>query len=286
MLVHARQIINNAYRRQQAVVAFNTINAETTWAIARAASIVKAPTLFEISEKTIHYLGLDTVVALVKSISNDKSIKVPLAMHLDHGHSFAMAAACVQAGFSSVMIDASALPFAGNVRLTKRVVEYAHKHHVIVQGEIGALQPAKGKKSLRVARDLMTDPVQAREFVKLTKVDTLGVAVGTLHGPMKIFHKLPKIDFPRLKAIHELTKIPLVLHGASGVPAGDLRRASKLGVAVINIDTELRLSYLKSLKHELKQQPQEYDPRVIFSPVVDALTETAVRKLRSLRIKR
>lgn len=286
MLVHARTIIDKAYRRQRAVVAFNTINAETTWAIARAASQVGAPTLFEISEKTIHYLGLDTVAALVRSISNDSSIRVPLAMHLDHGHSFAMAAACVKAGFSSVMIDASALPFLANVRLTKRVVDFAHKHRVIVQGEIGALKPAKGRQGLRAAHDLMTDPAQAREFVRLTGVDTLGVAVGTLHGPMKIFHKLPKIDFPRLKAIHELTNVPLVLHGASGVPASDLRRASKLGVAVINIDTELRLAYLKSLRRELKQQLHEYDPRMIFSPVVDALTATAVKKLRSLRIKR
>lgn len=285
MLIHARSIILSAYRRRQAVVAFNTINAETTWAIARAASRVRRPALFEISEKTIEYLGLDTVVALVRSVANDKSIKVPLAMHLDHGHSFAMAVACVKAGFSSVMIDGSALPFAANVRLTRRVVEYAHRHHVIVQGEIGALTRAAGKR-LRAARDLMTNPAQAYEFVRLTGVDTLGVAVGTLHGPMKIFHKLPKIDFTRLKCIFELVKIPLVLHGASGVPAKDIRRAARFGVAVVNIDTELRLAYLASLRRELKRQPREYDPRTIFAPVVEALAATAVRKLKSLRAGR
>ncbi len=283
MLVHARTIINSAFRRRRIVVAFNTINAETTWAIAQAATQAKAPTLFEISEKTISYLGLDTVVALVRSVANDPSVTVPLAMHLDHGHSFQMAAACIKAGFSSVMIDASALSFADNVRLTKRVVEFAHRHRVIVQGEIGALKRATGKR-LRADSDLMTDPAQAHEFVRRTGVDSLGVAVGTLHGAQKMFHKLPKIDFPRLKCIHELVRVPLVLHGASGVPAEDLRRAAKFGVAVVNIDTELRLAYLASLRRELARNQHEYDPRVIFAPVVAALAKTAVNKLRQLRL--
>lgn len=281
MLVHARTIINAAYRRHRAVVAFNTINAETTWAIARAATAARQATLYEVSEKTIAYLGFDTVVALIRAVASAPSVTVPLAMHLDHGRSLAVCAAAVRAGFSSVMIDASALPFNANVRLTRRVVEFAHRHRVIVQGEIGALARARGAR-LRVAASLMTDPAQAHEFVRLTGVDTLGVAVGTLHGPMKIFHKLPKIDFPRLACIHDLVRVPLVLHGASGVPAADLRRAEKLGVSVINIDTDLRLAYLKSLRQELKRAPHEYDPRVIFEPVVQAMEDTARRKLRGL----
>ncbi len=281
MFVHARKIILPAYRAGRTVVAFNTINAETTWAIARAASAVGAPTLFEISEKTITYLGLETVVALTRAISNDHSIRVPLAIHLDHGHSYEVCVAAVDAGFSSVMIDASAEAYAANVKLTRRVVAYAHRHGVLVQGELGALKPVTGKH-LRAAQDLMTDPLQARAYVAATKVDTLGVAVGTLHGPAKIFQKLPKIDFKRLAAIHSLVKVPLVLHGASGVPPADLRRARSLGVAVVNIDTDLRLAYLQSLRRELAAQSKEYDPRVIFAPVVRAMQVTAERKLRSL----
>lgn len=282
MFVHARRIIVPAFRRHQAVVAFNSINAETTLAIARAASRLRAPTLFEISEKTIDYLGLPTVVALVRSVSSDRAVRAPLAIHLDHGHSFDRAAAAVKAGFSSVMIDGSALPFRANVALTRRVVQYAHRYGAWVQGEVGALVPAGRLSQLHAASDLMTDPVQAREFARLTQVDTLAVAVGTLHGPMKIFHHLPKLDFERLAAIHRLVKKPLVLHGASGVPAGQLRRAQAHGVAVINIDTELRLAYLKALRRELKRQPKEYDPRVVFAPVIDALQRVAERKLREL----
>lgn len=282
MLVHARRIIGAAWRRHQAVVAFNTINAETTLAIARGASAVGAPTLYEISEKTIEYLGLKTVVAMVTSISDERSVKVPLAMHLDHGHSFTIAAQAIQAGFTSVMIDASALPFKENVALTRRVVTLGHKRGVLVQGELGALKPAQSVKHLRAATELMTDPIQAREFVRLTGVDTLAVAVGTLHGPAKIFQRLPKIDFKRLHAIHQLVRVPLVLHGASGVPGKDLRQARRFGVTVINIDTELRLAYLDCLRRELKRQPKEYDPRVVFAPVVAGLESVVVHKLKEL----
>ncbi len=281
MFVHARQIIFPAYRKHRAVVAFNTINAETSLAIARAASSVGVPALFEISEKTIHYLGLTTVVALTKTVASDPSVTVPLAIHLDHGHSFAVCRAAIQAGFSSVMVDGSALPYAQNVKLTRRVVAYAHQRGVLVQGELGALKPVVGKR-LRANTDLMTDPEQAKTFVAATNVDTLGVAVGTLHGPAKIFQPLPKIDFERLKAIHRLVKVPLVLHGASGVPAADLRQARRLGVGIVNIDTDLRLAYLTSLRRELRVQPKEYDPRVIFGPVVEAVRRVAERKLRAL----
>jgi fructose-bisphosphate aldolase class II len=282
MFVHARRIVFPAYKRHQAVVAFNTINAETTLAIARAASSLRVPALFEISEKTINYLGLETVVALTRAVASDKSVKAPLAIHLDHGHSFEICRAAIQAGFSSVMIDASALPFSANVKLTRKVVDYAHKRGVLVQGELGALKPTSGKR-LRAAKDFMTDPAQAHEFVRLTGVDTLGVAVGTLHGPMKILHKLPKIDFARLACIHDLVRVPLVLHGASGVAAPDLRRARSLGVGIVNIDTDLRMAYLKSLRRELKAQPREYDPRTIFSPVVAAVQRAAEQKLRALQ---
>lgn len=283
MLASAGSIIKSAYRQHKVVVAFNTINAETTLAIARAAKKVGAPTLFEISEKTIDYLGMDTTVALVKTAAKEAGGKVPLGIHLDHGKSFDVCIAAIKAGFSSVMIDGSALPFQQNIELTKQVVDYAHRRKVAVQGEVGALVPVKAGIKLRAASDLMTDPVQAREFVRTTKVDSLGVAVGTLHGPMKIFQRLPKIDFARLEQIHKLVKIPLVLHGGSGVPINDIKKAAKLGVAVVNIDTELRLIYLSALRWELKRQPKEYDPRVVFQPVVDAITTVAIEKLRSLQ---
>ena len=283
MLVPVRRIIGSAYRQHRLVVAFNTLNAETTLAIARAAQQVGVATLYEISEKTIAYLGLATTVALVKAVSRETGGKVPLGIHLDHGKSLEICCAAIRAGFSSVMIDGSALPFAANVKLTKQVVEFAHRRQVMVQGEVGALVAVKAGTRLTAARQLMTDPKQARDFVKLTGVDSLGVAVGTLHGPMKIFRRLPKIDFARLRDIHQAVKLPLVLHGGSGVPAPDLKRAAHLGVAVVNIDTELRLAYLAALRWELKRRPKEYDPRVVFAPVVQALTMVAVEKLRGLQ---
>ncbi|MDP3985870.1 MAG: class II fructose-bisphosphate aldolase [Candidatus Veblenbacteria bacterium] len=282
MLTSVRRIITQAYRQHRLVVAFNTMNAETTLAVARAARQVGAPTLFEISEKTIVYLGLETVVALVRAASHEAGGRVPLGLHLDHGRSFKLCASAIRAGFSSVMIDGSALPFKANVQLTKRVVDFARRHRVMVQGEVGALVPRRRLTHLRVASELMTDPVQAREFVRLTGVDSLGVAVGTLHGPIKMFRKLPKIDFKRLRVIHEFVRVPLVLHGGSGVPVPDLKRAAKLGVTVVNIDTELRLAYLAAMRRELARQRNEYDPRVVFGPVVAALTALAVQKLRRL----
>jgi ketose-bisphosphate aldolase len=282
MLVPASSIIKKAYRQHGLIVAFNTLNAETTLAIAQAAAKVGVATLFEISEKTIDYLGMQTVFALVKAVANETAGKVPMAIHLDHGHSFEICTAAIAAGFSSVMIDGSALAFADNVTLTKRVVDYAHRRRVIVQGEVGALVAIHAGKRLRAARELETDPKQARDFVRLTGVDSLGVAVGTLHGPMKIFRKLPKIDFERLKEIHEQVKVPLVLHGGSGVPVADLKKARQFGVTIVNIDTELRLAYLSSLRWELKQQTKQYDPRVIFSPVVKALATVASIKLKQI----
>jgi ketose-bisphosphate aldolase len=174
------------------------------------------------------------------------------------------------------------LSFADNVKLTKQVVAFAHRRKVMVQGEVGALLPAKAGRRLMAARDLMTDPKQAREFVKQTGVDSLGVAVGTLHGPMKIFKRLPKIDFVRLADIHKQVKLPLVLHGGSGVPVADLKKAARLGVAVVNIDTELRLAYLSALRRELRQRREEYDPRAVLAPVVNALTTLAIHKLKAL----
>ena len=283
MLVSTGRIVTGAYRQHRLVVAFNTINAETTLAIARAANKVGVPTIFEISQKTVDYLGIETTVSLVKAAAKEAAGRVPLGIHLDHGKNFDICAKAIKAGFSSVMIDGSALSFADNISLTRKVVEYAHRRKVAVQGEVGALVPMRAGKKLLAAKNLMTDPEQAKKFVHLTGVDSLGVAVGTLHGPMKIFKRLPKIDFERLSDIHKKVKIPLVLHGGSGVPVADLKKAAKLGVAVVNIDTELRLAYLAALRWELARQKKEYDPRLIFAPVVKVLTVVVEEKLRALQ---
>lgn len=284
MITSTDRIIKNAYRRHKLVVAFNSINAETTLAIARAAGKVGSPTIYEISKKTIDYLGIDTTVALVKAAANEAGGKVPFGLHLDHGRTFEIEQAAIKAGFSSVMIDGSALPLAENIRLTKKVVAYAHKRRIAVQGEVGALVTHSAKRGhLTAAAELMTDPKVAHDFVKQTGVDSLGVAVGTLHGPIKMFRRLPKIDFSRLEQIHKQVKIPLVLHGGSGVPTADLKKATRFGVAVVNIDTELRLAYLAALRWELARHKKEYDPREIFSPVVKALEKVVEAKLRALQ---
>ncbi len=279
MLVHAKRIIAEARRRRRTAVAFNTFNAETTLAVARAAQRARSAVLLEISEKTIEYLGLDMVVKVCSEAC--RGVRVPMALHLDHGHTYEVCKRAADAGFSSVMFDGSGLPYRENVRITKRVVRYAHRRGVFVQGEVGSLEAAKGRR-LRVAKDLMTDPKQAADFVKRTGVDTLGVSVGTLHGPMKMIQKLPHIDFERLKAIHRATPVPLVLHGASGVPAAHVKRAAKLGVAIMNIDTELRAAFLGGLKSSVVRNSKHFDPRVVLAPAVSAVEESAFRKLKSI----
>ena len=297
MLVTNKDLMVPARKNGYAIGAFNVQNLESMSAVAEAATEEKSPAILQITPSVIKYAGLPYISGLVKTAA--QLAPVPLAMHLDHGEDFETASKCVDVGFSSVMIDGSFLKFEENVALTKRVVDIAHPKRVSVEAELGKLAGVE-ERSVAEKEAILTDPETAVEFVEKTRVDTLAVAIGTSHGAYK-FKSEAKLDLARLKTISERIGIPLVLHGASsvpqwivekatkygaafggakGVPEDELKKAISLGIAKINIDTDLRLAFTATVREVLANSPKEFDPRKILGPAKDAMKEVAKSKMR------
>jgi fructose-bisphosphate aldolase class II len=297
VLVTNKELMVPARKNGYGVAAFNVQNLESVKAIVEAAAEEKSPAILQITPSVIKYAGLGYITNLVKTAG--KESPVPLSMHLDHGEDYETAIKCVDAGFTSVMIDGSFLKFEENVAVTKRVVEYARPKGVSVEAELGKLAGVE-ERSVEEKEAILTDPKTAVEFVEKTGVDTLAVAIGTSHGAYK-FKSQAKLDLERLKTISETISIPLVLHGASSVPAwivekatkygatlegakgvseDQLQQAIKLGIAKINIDTDLRLAFTATVREVLANSPKEFDPRKILGPAKDAMKEVAKGKMR------
>lgn len=261
-----------------------------TLGIVRAAEKQKAPIILQTSVGALEYAGIEQLVGINKEAAREA--KVPVALHQDHCHDFDLIKKLIALGYSSVMVDASHLPYEENLKLTKAVVSYAHKRGVWVQAELGRILGNEDWQNVKSGEDLMTDPDQAAEFVKQTGIDTLAIAVGSVHGiPVdprikKVLSTLKEhVDIERVKAIRKKVKIPLVMHGASGVPDKQIRSAIKYGVAVFNIDTDLRVAFNKALRSNIKKHPQIYDPRKLFAPATDALQEAAEKKLKLMNTR-
>lgn len=296
MLVTNRDLMVPARKNGYAIGAFNVQNLESTLAIVEAAAEEKSPVIMQITPSVIKYAGLAYITSIVKTAA--QSAPVPVAMHLDHGEDFETAAKCVEAGFTSVMIDGSFLSFEENIALTKRVVNIAHPKGVSVEAELGKLAGVE-ERSVEEKEAILTDPDAAAEFVEKTGVDALAVAIGTSHGAYK-FKSEAKLDLERLKAISKKVSIPLVLHGASnvpqwivekankygaalsgakGIPEEQIKQAIALGIAKINIDTDLRLAFTATVREVLTNSPKEFDPRKILGPAKDAMKEVAKSKM-------
>ena len=297
VLVTNKDLMVPARKKGYAIGAFNVQNLESMSAIAEAATEEKSPVIMQITPSVIKYAGLAYISNLVKTAA--QLAPVPIAMHLDHGDSFETAVKCIDAGFSSVMIDGSFLSFDENVAVTKRVVSVAHPKGVSVEAELGKLAGVE-ERSVAEKDAILTDPEAAVKFVKKTGVDTLAVAIGTSHGAYK-FKSEAKLDLERLKMISEKVSIPLVLHGASsvpqeivekankygaelsgakGIPEDQYRKAISLGIAKINIDTDLRLAFTAAVREALTNSPKNFDPRKILGPAKDAMKEVAKGKMR------
>ncbi|MCC7574331.1 class II fructose-1,6-bisphosphate aldolase [Candidatus Woesearchaeota archaeon] len=300
MLVNTKSMLKKAQREGYAVGAFNTSNLEFTKAIIRAAEELKSPVIIQTSTSAINYAGINEIQSIVSSVA--KKAKIPVALHLDHGPDLFWAKKCLSNGYTSVMIDASSLSFKENVSVTKKVVASAKKFGASVEAELGALQGIEDEVNVSSSNAFLTDPLDAKKFVELTGCDSLAVAIGTSHGPYK-FKDKSNLDFSRLRAIRDLVKVPLVLHGASSIPAkvvsktqkfggklknahgvsdSDLRKAVKLGVCKVNIDSDLRLVFNASLREFLSLNPGVYDPRTILSFTNDAIYEFVKQKIRVL----
>lgn len=282
MLVHIKELFRNDPAGRFAYPAFNTQNLETTIGIVRAAEELAVPVIIATSEGTINYAGLETIFEIVVSLA--KGTKAPVALHLDHGKDVKRLKRAISLGYSSVMIDHSNLSFEQNVLDTKLFVDLAHRHGAWVQGEIGRLRGSEDWVSVSDAEALLTDPQDALRFWKATGVDTLACSVGTVHGIIKIRGGVqPHVDLQRIKEIHHLVPIPLVLHGASGVDKDTISKAIQNGICIINIDTELRIAFADALREYLAGNPEEIDPRQIMKPTIKAIKETAKLKLMEFR---
>lgn len=273
-LVTSKELLDDARKRRYAVGAFNANNLEYVQAIIEAAEEERAPVILQASQGAINYAGLEHIVAMVR-VSADKAT-VPVVLHLDHGKDFLQNVRCLRAGFTSLMFDGSALPFEENVEITKRIVEIAHACRIPVEAELGKV-PQAGQVTWEDVKALMTDPEEAAKFVELTGVDSLAVAVGSVHAMRE---QAAKLDIPRIERISKLVGIPLVLHGASGVTDEGYRDAILAGICKINIATELNKACLKAVREQLAKDPDVLDLRKVLMPGKQAMKEAVKRKMR------
>lgn len=255
-LVDTREMFEKAQKGKYAIGAFNAENMEMVQAIVEAAEELNSPVMIQTTPSTLQYADTDIFFGMVNAAA--KNAKVPVALHLDHGNSCELCEQALRSGYTSVMIDGSKLPFEENVALCAKVVETAHAAGKSVEAELGTIG---GKEDSLVVLDkdaLYTNPQQAKEFVERTGIDSLAVAIGTAHG----FYKgEPKLDFDRLEEIRGVVSIPLVLHGASGVPDEAVRKAVSLGICKVNFATELRAAFSDGVKEALAADGGIYDPK-------------------------
>ena len=300
-LVTSKDMFKKAYDGQYAVGAFNVNNMEIIQGIVEAAKEEQAPLILQVSAGARKYAKHIYLMKLVEAAVEDSGLSI--CLHLDHGEDFEICKACVDGGFTSVMIDGSKYPFEENIKLTKQVVEYAHERGVVVEAELGRLAGIEDAVKVSEREAVLTDPDEAVEFVERTGVDSLAIAIGTSHGAYK-FKGEPKLDFERLEKITKLLPgFPIVLHGASsvpaefvelcnkyggqipgaqGVPEDMLRKAATMGVCKINIDTDLRLAMTASVRKYLVENPSEFDPRKYLGAAREAIKEMVKHKIRNV----
>ena len=301
-LVTTTEMFKKAYEGGYAVGAFNVNNMEIIQGITEAAMEEKAPLILQVSAGARKYAKHVYLVKLVEAALEDTGL--PIALHLDHGEDFEICKSCVDGGFSSVMIDGSKHSFEDNVKLTKQVVDYAHAHGVVVEGELGKLAGIEDDVNVAEKDAMFTDPAQAQEFVERTGVDSLAIAIGTSHGAYK-FKGEARLQFDILEEVgRRLPGFPIVLHGASsvmpeyveiinkfggqmpgakGVPEDMLRKAAGMAVCKINIDTDLRLAMTASIRQYMSEHPEHFDPRQYLKPARANSKEVVRHKLINVR---
>ncbi len=276
MLVHIKDIVKDAVRGHYAVGAFNVYNLESILAVARAAVRAKSPAIIQVSEGAIKYMGLKPVTHLVSTVAKNIAAQVPIALHLDHGRSLDSVFECINAGFTSVHIDASNLPLDENINLTKQVVKVAHAKKIWVQGEVGAIMGGHGDLKGRIKNIPLADAEDVVKFVRATGVDTIAAAVGTAHG----VYENEDIKFALLKEIKARTKKPFILHGGSGVGNAKIKKAITIGVNVINIGTDIKVAFTDAVKQSCRQNPKETDPRNLLRPTIIAVEKVVYNKTK------
>lgn len=307
-LVDTKEMFRKAYEGGYAIGAFNVNNMEIIQGITEAAKEERAQIILQVSAGARKYAKPVYLLKLVEAAIEDTGL--PIALHLDHGgaglgmdDAFEQVKSCVDGGFTSVMIDGSHYPFEDNIRLTKRVVDYAHSKGVVVEGELGKLAGIEDAVNVSEEDANFTNPAEVEEFVKRTGVDSLAIAIGTSHGAFK-FKGEPRLRFDILEKIQKLLPgFPIVLHGASsvipeyvdminryggnmpgaqGVPEDMLRKAASMAVCKINIDSDLRLAMTAAIRKHFAEHPEHFDPRQYLAPAREAIKSIVKYKIRNV----
>lgn len=274
-LVSMKEMLNKAQKEGYAVGQFNINNLEWTQAILDTAQELNSPVILGVSEGAAKYMGgYNTVVHMVKGLLLDKGYSIPIAIHLDHGSTFEQCKAALDAGFTSVMIDGSHLPLEGNIKETKQVVEYAKKTNASVEAELGVVG---GQEDDRIADGVIyADPQECLHLVNETHVDCLAPALGSVHGPYK---GEPKLGFDEMQEVEKLVKIPLVLHGGSGIPDYQIEKAIARGTSKINVNTECQQEFTKIVREVLAKNAEVYDPRKVIGPGKAGISQVVKEKI-------
>jgi fructose-bisphosphate aldolase class II len=302
-LVTTTEMFKKAYEGKYAIGAFNVNNMEIVQGITEAAKELNSPLILQVSSGARKYAKHVYLMKLVEAALEDTDL--PIALHLDHGDSFELCKSCIDGGFTSVMIDGSHLSLEENIQLTKQVVDYAHDHGVVVEGELGRLAGVEDDINVSEEDSSYTRPEEVEEFVKRTGVDSLAIAIGTSHGAYKFKPgQKPKLRFDILERISELLPgFPIVLHGASsvvpefvdmineyggnmpgavGVPEHMLREAAEMAVCKINIDSDLRLAMTATVRKYFHDNPGHFDPRQYLSPARAAIKAMVAHKIKNV----
>lgn len=274
MLISTKEMLLKAQREGYAVPAFNIHNLETVRAVVEVAEELRSPLIIAGTPGTFKFSGCEYMEAIIETASDIAS--VPIAMHLDHHEDIEDIKHLIRLGCKSVMIDGSHKPLEENISITKEVVEYAHKYDCTVEAELGILGGQEDNLDVSLKDAKYTKPNQASEFVERTGVDSLAIAIGTAHG---LYKEEPKLRFDILEKVKELVDVPLVLHGASGVPSEQVKKAISLGICKVNIATELKIPFADAVKKHFNNNPEVNDPRKYLTPGVEAMKEVVREKI-------
>lgn len=270
-----KKVLQDAMKNSYAVPAFNVHNLETFQVVVETCQRLNSPVIIAATPSTVKYAGLDYLLAICNVGDNNHSI--PITLHFDHFEDVELIKEGIKKGVRSVMIDASHLPYDQNVKIVKDVVEFAHQYNATVEAELGVLSGVEDDKMVDDKDSVYTNPEQAKEFVELTGIDSLAIAIGTAHG---VYNTTPVLDIERLKAIKNLVDIPLVLHGASDVPDNLVQECIKNGICKVNIATDLKLPFADKLRKYLIQNQDASDPRHYFTDSKKAMSEVVEHKIK------
>jgi fructose-bisphosphate aldolase class II len=299
-LVTTTEMFKKAYEGGYAIGAFNVNNMEIVQGITRAAKKLEAPVILQCSAGARKYASHDYLVAMVKAAAEETGL--PIALHLDHGPDFETCKSCIDGGFTSVMIDGSSLPYEENVALTKKVVEYAHAHGCVVEGELGTLAGVEDDVQVDAENASYTRPEEVYDFATRTGCDSLAIAIGTSHGAYKFKPgQKPQLRFDILEEVgKQLPNFPIVLHGASsvnqehikminqyggempdaiGIPEEMLREAASMAVCKINVDSDIRIAMTAAVRKHFAENPTHFDPRQYLTPARDLIEEVVAHKI-------